>query len=168
MKTIVTREPAGPIALSDRHAPNWRRMSMSVSAGAASCAIARAGASSAAKAAMAPPLIASPENGLAARQTLRRPERLRIVIRLDGGHVGRQPHPGQFRARVDMYVWRQRRGLIERADPHEAQRQNPAVVAPDRDMAGRALMDDLRASAAGRNGNGFRLARQLFDPVGLD
>src|SRR5271166_4152058 len=115
-----------------------------------------------------PCLIASAEQRLAAREAFGRPQFARFVIGLDRRNARGQGDPAQLGADVDVDVRWQRLGLVERADPDEAQLPTAAVVAPDRDLAVRAAVDGLRRSAFGGDRNRLRLAREPLDTIRLD
>ncbi len=68
----------------------------------------------------APALGSSAENSLTTAQAFRGPERRHVVEDLEGRSGFRQRKPGQLRAREDVHVGRQRRGIVERSDTVEA------------------------------------------------
>ena len=58
-----------------------------------------------------------------------------------------------------MDVGRERCWVVERANPDEAQSLNATVVAPKRDLALGAAMDEMRATAVGGDRNGLPMSR---------
>ena len=98
---------------------------------------------------------------LAPRQALGRPVLARIVIIVESGRAFGKGDPRQLRARVDVDVGRDGGGIVERADPHEAQRDAAAIMAPNGGLAVRAAMDDMRSAAVGRDGDSDRLPERI-------
>ena len=59
-------------------------------------------------------------------------------------------------------------GLIKRGDPDETQSAAPAIVAPQRKLAGLATIDIMRMAAIGGQRYDCRLAGEKLNPIGLD
>ena len=100
-----------------------------------------------------PPRERRPEPG----EALGRPERLRVVVRLERRDVVRQDDPRHLRPRVDVDVRRHARGPVERAAADEEDLR-PAVLAEDRDPTGRAAVDPLDAPVVARGIDRLRCA----------
>ena len=103
---------------------------------------------------------APPENRAAAFETGGGPKLFGVVIRFKRWHAFGQGDPRQLRANVNVHVRRQRRRIVERADANEAQLVGATIVTPDRRLAGRTAMDDVRPAAVGRYTDRFGAAGQ--------
>src|SRR5438874_2204899 len=103
------------------------------------------------------------------RRTLRRVllELRQVIADLERRRRLWERQPADLRPREDVDVGRDRRGLVERAGAHEPH-LGPRVLAEDRDLAGRAPVDPLRAAVVTRHVDRLRRAREQLDAVGLD
>ena len=97
-----------------------------------------------------------------------RPQRRAAVVLRDGRHAFGQQHPGLLRRREDVDVGRKVVRRVERAHADEAQLRIAAVVAPQRDAAGRAARDALALAAVGRRVDEVGRPAQQLHAVGLD
>src|SRR5215208_6243941 len=99
-------------------------------------------------------------------QTVRRPQRLRVVVLVEGRRVVRQDDPADLRLRIDMDVGRDALRIVERAAADEAN-GGAAVLTEDRDLAVGAAIDALLAAVVARHVDRLRLAREHLDSVAL-
>src|SRR5262245_15234152 len=101
-------------------------------------------------------------------QTLRRPDGGEIIEFRHGLGARRQRHPGLLRRREYVDVWGASIGIIERANPHEADSGSGLrVIAPDCNLAGGAARDLLASSAGRWHIDDLRLARGVHDSIRL-
>src|SRR5262245_615490 len=101
-------------------------------------------------------------------QTLRRPDGGEIIEFRHGLGARRERHPGLFRRREYVDVWGASIGIIERANPHEADSGSGLrVIAPDCNLAGGAARDLLASSAGRWHIDDLRLARGVHDSIRL-